>query len=293
MICPTYQRLLTAGDLPDAAGGLYNPGAVVTRDGRRYLLVRRETTPDCSGPAHATIFELPARGLAHGLHWTLVPIGHHADARLEDFRPFLFGEDCLIAHTVVRPGLIKPGLSLAGTAGPTLTRYDDWVLPSLPLRPVEKNWMLLACGADLYTVYSLDPLILFQRRPNPDTPGWVRHSATSTHWTARIGQPPRLSTHLLPFEGGFLGWWHIVFDGAYAHGAYYLDQELRLSARTGILFDGAWVRSGFKPGVLYVTSQLDDQDGILLFYGEGDAHSGMTRLAKADLIQALWPGGRS
>ncbi len=225
---------------------------------------------------------------------SLPPRGHDTDARIEDVRPFAFGQEVLFAHTRWKPHdrsyPIRPVLSRLDYTVPNgqvtchLERYDDWNLPILPT-PVEKNWVLLEHGGTLFTVYSLDPLTLFMRTAAGH---WVLYASTPNGWAHALGKPPRNSTHLLPFHGGYLGWWHIILDQTYVHGAYWLDGDLQLKARTGVLFDGSWVRDDvYKAGVLYVSSQLIQDEQILLFYGEGDAHSGVATLRTDDVLEAL------
>lgn len=291
MIPAPYRRILSRGQLPDSAGGLYNPGAFSGPHGRG-LLLRREVDYSWTKPAYV---ELIQEDMPLGTSYTLPVVGHDPDARIEDARPFRYQDAHLVAHTLWKPHdrryPIKPRLSQVvwdeSAHGPALTRRDDWHLPII-CQPVEKNWVLLEHDGTLYTVYCLDPLMLFFYCDGR----WILAHSTPNGWEKALGKPPRNSTHLLPFAGGYLGWWHIILDQTYVHGAYWLDQALQLKARTGVLFDGSWVGredpySVYKPGVLYVSSQLIQDEEILLFCGEGDAHSGVVTLKTDDVLEAL------
>lgn len=295
----TYQRLLSRGDYRDSAGGLYNPGAYQHPDGQILMAIRHEVDYTWTKPAQVKLVEFAA-DFTRLWSDTLPVRGHDTDARIEDVRPFVFGPDVLMAHTrwkphdrsyPIRPVLSRLAVNMAETPWVWLERYDDWSLPLVP-QPVEKNWVLLEKDGELYTVYSLDPLVIFRRHREQGTAarpdGWVLYNSSPNGWASALGKPPRNSTHLLPFAGGYLGWWHVILDQSYVHGAYWLDADLQLRARTGVLFDGSWVRGDvYKEGVMYVSSQLVQDERILLFYGEGDAHAGVATLRTDDVREAL------
>lgn len=294
------RRLLTRGVTQDALGGsdggLYNPGAYLRHDGTFGLVVRREFDYSWTQPCipHWFTFTNAFRLIEH---CPLTPTGHDTDARLEDFRPFRYEDDLLVAHTRWKPHdrqyPIKPVLSKLNAMGGLLTRYDDWLLP-LPYAPVEKNWILLERHDGLLaTVYSLSPLVIYTRSVEGV---WYLSHFESNDWEKSLGKPPRNSTHLLPFRDGYLGWWHTILDGAYVTGAYWLNADLKLVARTGILLDGHRLPDVdgdvYKPRVLYVSSQVITmdrfgQEAVFLFYGEGDAHSGVITVSTADIAFAL------
>jgi predicted GH43/DUF377 family glycosyl hydrolase len=114
-----------------------------------------------------------------------------------------------------------------------------------------------------------------------------------TGLTERIGQPPRNSTHLVPFDDGCLGFYHYFVrdQGAYVYrtGAYWLDEHLKLEKWSDVLVDGSWARGTdlYKPGVVYVSSALIDGEMVRLFYGEGDSHSGVATIPVQMMREAL------
>jgi hypothetical protein len=95
------------------------------------------------------------------------------------------------------------------------------------------------------------------------------------------------SANPITFEGGYLGFWHTIDEGRYVQGAYYLDANLRIRYRTGVLLDGGNVQEGFKPGVLYVSALVGLDDRVLAFYGEADAHTGVAIFDRAQLWAEL------
>ena len=272
-------------------GGLYNPGAWYDHDGELWTLLRREPVARCGDEVRSPILT----------HWPFgfralrdVPFVGRLVDRQEDCRPFLYRGETLVVHTEVPNGVLSSSVRSAGIQ-PRMSRLvwehdevddtcclraaDQLALPRL-LDPVEKNWVLLTRHDDLYLVYSLDPLVIYRRL----VPGqWHLAVYQETDWTRRTGKPPRNSTHLLPFDGGWLGWWHLIFDGSYVTGAYWLDEKLTLQARTGILFDGQDVREGYKPGVLYLSSYVrEDADHLRLFWGEADTWS------SSQVVEVQW-----
>lgn len=298
----TFRRLLSRGDLPGSDGGLYNPGAWVDAAGQLHLLVRYEADYTWTKPCHAVpmtpfsdilqpppppppeaCFTAPWRSADHAL----LPIGFSTGTRLEDFRPFVWQDQVLVSHVVYRPGTGEPvRQALSKIEGNHLVRWDDWALP-LPLQPIEKNWVCLPDTNGIWCVYSLDPLLIFFR-PSADRAPWTLAVRQDTGLTKAFGKPLRNSTHLLPFDGGYLGFWHYILDRSYVTGAYWLDDQLRLAARTPILIDGSWVQGDvYKPGVCYVSSAIQRGEEILLFYGEGDAHTGVATIQADDLRRVL------
>ena len=270
----------------DARGGLYNPGAWRLRpDAPTQVLLRREAAyPFLKRPSLVPLYWCESPGILGTVLQETTIIGHHADARLEDFRPILFQDQVIVAHTSARDDQIKPVLSLFDPEARTLTRWDDFHLP-IRLAPVEKNWVLATDGDTLYTVYALDPFTVFFF----DT-GHVWRRARlpyRTDWNAAVGKPPRNSCNLLPFAGGYLGWWHLIFDRWYVQGAYWVDWEFSDLRRTGILFDGQDVTDGFKPGVLYLSSQVDRGDRLELWFGEGDAFTSVATVEKREIAERL------
>lgn len=289
-------RLIVRDAVPDSSGGIYNPGAILLHD-HLFVLVRRERDYTWTKPAAVDLltYAYPYGGVVGPdlSRHTLVPVGHDPDARLEDARPFYFNGQVLVAHVRWKPHdrayPIKPVLSVLSGEHPTLTRYDDWKLPQ-PLEPVEKNWVLFEHAHTLHMVYSLSPLVIYAYNGGK----WILVRHEENRWATQLGKLPRNSTHLVPYRGGYLGWWHIILDQSYVTGAYCLDGDLRLVARTGVLFDGSFVKAAddiYKPGVLYIASQvMVGHDWLLLFYGEGDSHSGVIRVAQADVAEALGIG---
>ncbi len=290
MIPFTTQRLISRGDLPQSDGGIYNPGAWIDpHDGSTRFVARVES--DYSFRADVIRAErFTYTGTCHALpkHQRL-PFGMDQDCRFEDLRPFVFQGDVLVAGVRWKPG-IRPIICkpvLAHWNYPNgMTFLDEWTLP-VHLREMEKNWVLFEAAGRLYTVYSLSPLVIFRRTMFGE---WVPRVQDANDWEAEVGSHIKNSTHLLSFHGGYLGFWHYHRDRIYKTGAYWLNADLQLKARTGVIFDGAVVQPApdiYKPGVFYVSSYVFSGDDILVFYGEGDSHSGVATLKQQALADAL------
>jgi hypothetical protein len=164
-----------------------------------------------------------------------------------------------------------------------LQRFDDLDLP-MTIRPVEKNWVLFEHDDALHCLYGLDPLRIF-RRAGDGT--WSLVVDADNGWAAGLERTLSNSTNLIPFDDGYLGFWHTIVCDRYVQGAFLLGHDLSIQSRTGVLLDGAWVRDGFKPGVLYVSALVEDAGRVLAFYGEGDAHTGVALFDRAELAQEL------
>jgi hypothetical protein len=193
----------------------------------------------------------------------------------------------LVAHTLVQPGpgprqQIKPVISRI--VGETLQLFDPFVLP-IELAPVEKNWVLFEHNGALHCLYRLDPLTIFVRDPQS---GWALVKDEMNGWSTQLSRALSNSANLIPFEGGFLGFWHTLSDEhRYVQGALFLDANLTLKYRTGVLLDGRDVLGGHKPGVLYVSSLVERGDQVLAFYGEADAHTGVALIDRKELWDEL------
>lgn len=275
----TFQRILNRGTLPDSDGGLYNPTVWTDPDGTERMLVRREADYTWKRPSYPTVIDPQGRQ-----HTTLIPHGFKENARIEDCRAFRWRDHVLASHVeyVVRARPISQRLSTID--GDRLVKWDDWTLP-VPFQPVEKNWVLATDGDDLFCVYSLDPLIVCRRTADGT---WALVHKHETGMTKAFGKPLHNSTHLVPFDDGYLGFWHYILDRSYVTGAYWLDRHFRFCRRTPILIDGSWVQEDvYKRGVCYISSAKIRNEQVTLFYGEGDAHSGVATFPAESLRDAF------
>jgi predicted GH43/DUF377 family glycosyl hydrolase len=285
MLPAVHQRVLSRGDLPASLGGIYNPGAF--RDGDEIaLLCRREIDYRFTTLAFPEIVRLDPCSLIVRGHRTLWREGFPEHSRVEDFRPLVVEGRTLVEHTLVLPGRIKPVLS--EIRHDALVLADPFDLP-IAARPVEKNWVLFEHRSRLHCLYSLDPLTIFVRDGLPDGAASIWHlvKEEDTGWAADFRRTLSNSTNLVPFDNGYLGFWHSIVDDRYVQGAFLLDRDLSLAAKTGVLFDGAAVTRGYKRGVLYVSSAVVQHDRVLVFYGEADAHTSVAIVDREALSRAL------
>ena len=274
------RRLLERGDFPGSDGGLYNPGAWLAGE-RIELLVRREIDYRFTPIVHAERVTLDAATLSVLNHRTLARRGFGDGVRIEDFRPLRFGGETLCVQTTVEAGTIRP----------TLSRVTDGEIVSLaaldlplPLSRVEKNWVLFEHDGELHCLYQLDPLTILVRGARGR---WRVRKRVHNGWADRFPGVLSNSANLVPFDGGYLGFWHTRLEERYVQGALLLDQRLDLAFATGILLDGRDAAPGFKAGVLYVSSLVVHGGRVLAFYGEGDAHTGVATFDAAELARVL------
>jgi predicted GH43/DUF377 family glycosyl hydrolase len=274
------RRLVRRGQIPGSNGGIYNPGAVV-EDGVIRLLCRREIDYRFTSFVYPELITLDASTLAVLDTRTLTRVGYRDGVRLEDFRSLMFEGMHLVVHTTVDGRTIRP--SLSRILDDTLQPFDDLALP-IELQRVEKNWVLFEHGGALHCLYKLDPLTIFRRAPDGS---WTCIVEDENGWSGSVAGTLSNSTNLVPFEGGYLGFWHTIDDGRYVQGAMFLNADLEITYATGTLLDGGDVREGFKPGVLYVSALVADAARVLAFYGEGDSHTGVAEFDRAALWDAL------
>ncbi len=221
-LCIERRRLLGRGDIPGSNGGIYNPG-VVSAGGSLALLCRREVDYRFTPFVFPELVELDPESLAPRCSRTLRKIGYPEGSRIEDFRPIAFKGSTLVAHTLVHPGAIKPVLSRI--VDDTLQFHDPFDLPIDRSGP-EKNWVLFEHGGALHCLHSLDPLTIFAQTADG---GWrlVKQEVNGlrTLEAATVSN----SANLIPFEDGYLGFWHTRIDGRqYVQGALFLDAHLNL-----------------------------------------------------------------
>lgn len=274
------RRLISRGDLPGSDGGIYNPGATLTRDGI-VLVPRREIDLRFSTIAHAERVVLDPDTLALVSHRTLARRGYPEDVRLEDFRTIEHRGQSLAVHTVVRPGSIRPMISRLGER--TIEPADPVALPfATPW--IEKNWALFEHEGRLHMLYRLDPLTILAR---DDAGAWRLVKRVHNGWGDRFRKMLSNSANLVPFDGGLLGFWHSIVGERYVQGALKLDRNLDLVAATGVLLDGKRVRRGVKPGVLYVSALVVRGGEVLAFHGEADEHVGVATIDAGWLAEQL------
>lgn len=277
----TRRRLIARGDLPGSNGGVYNPGAILVGS-EILLLCRRELDYRFRSEfVFPELITLDRETLEILEHRTLPKVGYAHDTRIEDFRCIEFGGMRLVVHSEVRPGRIRPAISRM--FGDALQRFDEFNLPHR-LAPVEKNWVLFERDGVLHCLYKLDPLTIFAKAENG---AWRLVKETDNGWSIQLANTLSNSANLIPFDGGYLGFWHTIASGRYVQGAFLLDHDLAIQSRTGVLLDGRDVLDGFKPGVIYVSALVEDGDRILAFYGEGDAHTGVAIFDRAELADEL------
>ena len=152
----------------------------------------------------------------------------------------------------------------------------------IDLAPVEKNWVLFEHDGALHCLYRLDPLTVFVRDGERS---WRLVRREENGWSAAFENVLSNSANLIPFMGGYLGFWHSIVDHRYVQGALLLDGSLQIRYSTGVLLDGEGVRHGYKPGVIYVSALVQHRGHILAFFGEADAHCGVAILDAA-LLEA-------
>lgn len=304
MISYFDQSIIRRGELPGSNGGIYNPGVLIDQ-GRIYLLCRREIDYQFSHIVHPELIEIDPDSLKKISSTTLTKFGYPEFSRIEDFRCIHFEGKQLVVHTLHTGGrlnniasknyagliqdpqalhdplLLKPVISEIQDG--VLRPYDAFDLP-IQLKTVEKNWVLFEHHQCLHCIYDLDPLTIFRKE---STGEWVLIIEEDNGWSKDFPFYLSNSVNLIPFESGYLGFWHTIEYGSYVHGAYWLDHNLKLQYKTDVLIDSACIKTGPKPGVIYITSASQRENEILLFYGKADSDTAVMRIDAKTLWHEL------
>lgn len=288
------------------AGGVFNPGSVVTKAGSILVLAKGQhmhwlqalalapsqfmvgapvlwKLSDTGARARASVVELRGKSLD--------------GANAEDFRMFRFRDCTLVNHCVTR--LNQTGKAFVRQA---LSRLDETEgslellgFPQLDFDVAEreKNWVYLEADGRLLLFYRFSPLRVLQLTDE-------RHLAFSTLMQAEqrgrladpggIGALVSFSTNPIPYGAGHVlvvihQIDHSLGFRRYLHWGVLIDRAtLKPSHITANpLFDGLGARGRSLRGVLYVTSAVATQRDVVFFNGEGDSFVTTTRINRQDL----------
>ena len=165
---------------------------------------------------------------------------------------------------------VKPVISRV--AGPP-ELYDNFELP-FETGPVEKNWVLFVRNGS--AALPLQPRSAGHRRARRRRPleagrrlGERLGRRISIQMLGNFREPDTVHGRLPRLLA------YAYVEGRYVQGAFLLDRDLTLRARTGTLLDGADVVDGYDPGVLLRDALVGRAGHVLAFFGEGDTHTGV------------------
>lgn len=292
--------ILTPADWPYTVNAVFNPGAVLGKNGETILLVRVE---DRAGRSHLTV----ARSSDGLTDWAIEPRpfiqpeDRYADQwGAEDPRITEIDGTYFIAYTGFSPS--GPLVVLAATVD-----FADYSLCSVVAPPEDKD-------AALFPVRFDDRYALFHRPVASGAHGvapniWISFSPDLAHWgdhrvvieSRRSGYWDREKVGLgpPPFESRW--GWLILFHGVkstaagslYRAGLALLDRDdptvvLARSAEWVFGPEAAYELQGDVPGVVFPTGWVPLPDGRLrMYYGAADSTIAAATATVEDLVAFL------
>ena len=291
-------KILTQGQLPNSAGGLYNPGVLKFGE-ERMILVRHEKDYNFTNDVGATMVIGKIDELKNGAEPTvyyLKKTGFPLNSRIEDHRLFRYNDDLYSCHTLVvdwngssnvEPRLITPVISKISHQE---IRFFDWLELPIKQKRVEKNWQMFTWKDDLYCLYSLDPLIIFKlvgfswKAIKEEENGLIDLVKKSLPGCGYLS----LSAVTLWGDQFVLGFWHTYVGNIIHQGAFILDMNaLDITEFTPTLLDGTEWNDGFKKGICYVSGLIVNDEVIEVWCGEADSHTCLLEMPKNELTNIL------
>ncbi len=299
-------------------GGLYNPGSLMLDSGQVILLAHGQQLHwiDCQGeraerygeggPVLITLGEdlstINGQAIRSFRDFTTFE-----GSRIEDYRLFRFEGRIWVNHGDLqyrqkgdRPSIHRgvQTLSILDPTGPSLTRIGTPRLDFETSR-IEKNWLFVESGGDLYLLYSCRPyrvLKLSDRQGLSFSTVVNQDLGPALGDTGGYGTMVSFSTNPIDYDDEhFLMLIHQVQHvdrdrGAkrYHQWAVLLDRQslLPMKISSEPLCRGRGARGRLRT-ILYVMSVLRRGDEFVLFCGEGDSHLTRMTLNRADL-EACW-----
>jgi len=297
-------------------GGVYNPGAIIHNSIGLILLAKGQTCHwydavgskadlYCKG---APIFFKLNQSLNITSSYGIKSIKQFPNldrVGFEDFRLFKYKEEIWVNHSMIP--LVKkndcvwtfrsaiPCLSHLEEDLNTLTFLGHPQL-DIPLNSIEKNWVYLEDNFELYLFYSFSPyrvLKLVDRRNLRFST--VVNCPLKGKLTDIGGVGTMISYSTNPIEYDEQYWLLLVhqikqsrIERIYYHWGVLVDKKTLLPHKITekFLFSGLGAR-GRKPGIVYVSSVIKQDENFIFFMGEGDTYITRASLTKQALDQ-MW-----
>lgn len=292
-------RILSKGDIAESSGGLYNPG-VLKKGDERIILVRHEKDYLFTNDVQATVIYGTLEDLKKGKYTikTLKRKGFPEQTRIEDFRLFEYQNELFATCTFVfgwdgssnsEPKSITPIICKVKIEEEQIILYDHLDLP-LKRKRVEKNWMVFVWNENLYCVYSLDPLVIFQHKGFSWKLVKEEENGLLNVLKTRLSGSGFLSLSAITHwrDQYMLGFWHTYVNNIIKQGAFILDMAtLDIVQFTEPIIDGEGWDDGYKKGICYVSGLVVNEETVEVWCGEADSHTSMLEFNKAELTDLL------
>lgn len=294
LIKPIKRRtLFRQGELTNSDGGIFNPDAILDKDGRLMTIFRKEVNHDVYRNIYTHTSSIPFVYFDESEYYDLNTIGYPDAVRMEDFRLFLHGGEIMCNHTLVmdmRDGKENIKCCLSYIRGNEIFCLG---VPNLPieLQKMEKNWVFISEGDKLYCIYSLSPYKIFVSTKDSDYTDWseVKVYSPELKWF-HFGKPICNSTNPIFIDGYYFMMFHSKENGVYFHGACLINPETKeIEYFTKNSLDIKPSEEGRQKGLLYVSGcvYLERLNVVRVYFGEGDSHSSYAEFHKDKLMEEI------
>jgi hypothetical protein len=286
------KTLFRRGEVPNSEGGIFNPSGVMSADGCRVTVFRKEKALNGKRQySHSTsipykIVEMPNGAI---LDKELQLDGFSKGERVEDFRIFTQGRDLYCSHSIITNNLrqdIKCEIGISLISDGKLS-FQYYVRPNLEASNIEKNYAFISDGDELYCLYCVSPYTVYKRVANE----WAKMPLNQPkfNWLHK-DQFICNSTHPILIDDHYLMFFHTKEGGKYFQGALLLDKTTKeITHATPYSLPIKTCNEGMVAGLNYLSGALylPKQNIIRLFIGEGDSHSVINDYDATNLMNVI------
>lgn len=281
-----YKRILSAGELPNSKGGIYNPSCVWFNN-QLICIARVEQKPEHKRSNWLDTNSVPwIVYLDNDFNPTdKFSLQYHLfdnqfDVfRAEDFRLFIWRNKLYTIHSLVTKEKIHQAISFVDLEYKRLVLLH--VFDSPVYRDIEKNWGVFIHNGELHILYSVDPWVIYKLNSQWELELVVRENYYFNWIVSKEQGMLSISTLPIEFDDNYLVITHSRINTVYVQGAVIFDKNtlLPIKATTKSFLSGG-SQKGIRPNVLYVSGITVDNNFVYLFYGEGDTHSSLYSIPK-------------
>lgn len=283
------RRIFSLGQFGDISnGGIYNPG-FIKYDNKIIGLVRVEKSYKAYEGDRFT--DLPSLYYCElDSNYNILRLqkvkvfGCSDDMRIEDCRLFIHDKHIYVSASTIRPGeKFKQALFILNESVIFLHHRKTFDSPN---HRDEKNWGWFSHNNKMYFIYSISPWVIYEYNIHHDTLKIVYND----NFDVKTMVDSMISISSLPIKYGnqFVLFYHNV-DQKYQYHQGMLtfsdDVFTPLSFTKEYLYSGS--EQGKFPGVLYITSMIEFENHVEIYYGEGNSHTSVITLRKDKLNKII------
>lgn len=273
------------GELPNSGGGVFNPDAIISKDGTEITIFRKEIgrQKDMYIGASAIPHTVSDKSLEH------IAISFPTEKRIEDFRLFAHNDSIFVNHSIVDIDTTS-NLSCKCAISILNNKYLTYIgVPNLPIKTnvAEKNWVFFSEGERLWCIYSLQPYKIFY---TDDLVKWNEYFIKSPELNWFHDSFICNSTNPILIDDSYLMFFHTKSNGIYYHGALLIDAASKQITHytKNPLQIKSW-GEGLQKDLIFVSGSLylEKENIVRVYYGESDSHSCSNDYDKDALINEI------